>query len=169
MTGVRFVHGTAISDEMLSDCRREIVCVAYFLPFINLVEKLILGLDGRTFGLGLISLSAASGFLGWCSGVGQEAMAQETKTPVGAGSIRAANHELEQAVRAKLDSNGELRAAGLRVIADVTRNQVTLSGSVGSSELRQKAIELARGAQVGVSVNDRIEVRRNGTRSAPPS
>ncbi|HMF50797.1 MAG TPA: BON domain-containing protein [Candidatus Saccharimonadales bacterium] len=96
-------------------------------------------------------------------------MAQETKTPVGAGSIRAANHELEQAVRAKLDSNGELRAARLRVIADVTRNQVTLSGSVGSSELRQKAIELARGAQVGVSVNDRIEVRRNGTGSAPPS
>lgn len=132
------------------------------------MKKLILGLEGRIFGLVLISLSAAGGFLGWRGRVGQ-AMAQETKTPVGAGSIRAANHELEQAVRAKLDSNGELRAARLIVTADVTRNQVTLSGSVGSSALRQKAIELARGAQVGVSVNDRIAVRRNGARSAPPS
>ncbi len=132
------------------------------------MEKLILGVEGRIFGLALISLSAVSGFLGWRSWVGQEAMAQEAKTPMGAGSIRAANHELEQAVQAKLDGNGELRAARLRVIADVTRNQVTLSGSVGSSELRQKAIELARSAQVGVSVNDRIEVRRNGTRNAPP-
>ena len=133
------------------------------------MEKLILGVEGRIFGFVLISLSAASGFLDWRGWVGQEAMAEETKTPVGAGSIRAANHELEQAIRAKLDSNGELRAARLMVTADVTRNQVTLSGSVGSSALRQKAIELARGAQVGVSVNDRIEVRRNGTRSAPPS
>ena len=95
-------------------------------------------------------------------------MAQEQKTPVGVGSVSAANHELEQVVRAKLTSDDQLRDARLVVTADVTRNQVTLSGSVPSSTLRQKAIELARSAQVDVSVNDRIEVRRNATKNAPP-
>jgi osmotically-inducible protein OsmY len=75
---------------------------------------------------------------------------------------------LEQAVRIKLDSNDELRAAGLVDTPDVTRNEVTLSGSVASSTLRDKAIELARGAQVGVIVNDRIEVRRSATKRAAP-
>jgi osmotically-inducible protein OsmY len=131
------------------------------------VGKLTSGLEFQIFALVFVSLSAATGFSGCRSWKVHEAMAQEVKAPVGAGSVSAANYELEQAVRAKLGSDKELRGASIVVIADVTRNQVTLSGSVASSALRQKAIELARSAQVGVSVNDRIEVSR--TRNAPSS
>ena len=118
--------------------------------------------------LALVSLSVAGIWFGWHSSAGKTAVAQEIKTPIGAGSVKAANQQLEEAVRIKLRSDEELREARLTVTADVTRNQVTLSGALASSALREKAIELARGAQVGVIVNDRIEVRRHSTRSPAP-
>lgn len=118
--------------------------------------------------LALASLSAAGVWFGWHNLPGKTAVAQETKTPIGVGSVKTANQQLEEAVRIKLRSNEELREARLTVTADVTRNQVILSGALASSALREKAIELARGAQVGVIVNDRIEVRRNSTTSPAP-
>lgn len=116
----------------------------------------------------LVSLSTAGIWFGRHNSAGPTAVAQENKTPIGVGSIKTANQQLEEAVRIKLRSDEELREARLMVSADVTRNQVTLSGSVASSTLREKAIELARGAQVGVIVNDRIEVRPNSTRTPTP-
>lgn len=91
----------------------------------------------------------------------QEDSPPGSKLPSGAGSVRAANQELEQAVHAKLDSDTGLREARLAVTADVTRNQVTLSGVVPSSALRAKAVESVREVQVGVIVVDRMEVKPN--------
>jgi osmotically-inducible protein OsmY len=47
-----------------------------------------------------------------------------------------------------------VRKAELRVRADITKNEVTLSGTVESEAVRSRAVELA--AHVGVVVNDRM-------------
>jgi osmotically-inducible protein OsmY len=70
--------------------------------------------------------------------------------------------ELENAVKAKLQSDEQLRNALIRVSADAERNAVTLSGTVPSEEARNKAVELAKSAHSGIAVNDQIEVKPVG-------
>ena len=77
----------------------------------------------------------------------------------GAGSPSSANAELEEAVNSTFRSDKQLRKASLKVEADVTKNEVTLSGTVESEAIRAKAVELTKTAHVGVVVNDRITVR----------
>jgi osmotically-inducible protein OsmY len=89
-----------------------------------------------------------------------QAMAQ--KKPLGAGAPDAANAKLEEAVRGKLAGDARLRDSAIVVSADVTRNSVTLSGTAPSEAARQRAVELAREAQVGVAVHDRIRIARAG-------
>jgi osmotically-inducible protein OsmY len=96
----------------------------------------------------------------------ENAMAQ-AKKPIGAGDAGKANAKLEAAVKAKLDADAQLKAAQLSVSADVTRNAVTLAGSVSSEELRRRAVELAREAQAGVLVNDRIVVKPRASSAGP--
>jgi osmotically-inducible protein OsmY len=99
----------------------------------------------------------------------EEALAQETKKPLGIGSAKKANAELEAAVRAKLDSDPQLKGTQIAVSADVTRNQVTLSGTVPSEALRAKAVELPKSAQSGVVVSNKISVKAQESRSVPSS
>jgi osmotically-inducible protein OsmY len=80
---------------------------------------------------------------------------------LGVGNPNAANAKLEDAVRAALATDEKLRHAQLQVQADVTKNQVTLSGAVESEAARMRAIELAKTAQVGVTVDDKITVRKS--------
>lgn len=63
-------------------------------------------------------------------------------------------------MRARLAEDGQLRAANLAVTADVTNNQVTLSGVVGSEALKQRAGEIAKAAHAGVIVQNKIQVKR---------
>jgi hypothetical protein len=70
--------------------------------------------------------------------------------------------ELENAVKAKLQSDQQLRSASIDVSADAEKNAVTLSGTVPSQEARQKAVELARSAHSGITVNDQMEVKPVG-------
>jgi outer membrane lipopolysaccharide assembly protein LptE/RlpB len=67
--------------------------------------------------------------------------------------------ELEDAVKAKLQSDEQLRSASIRVSADAEKNAVTLSGTVPSEEARNKALELAKSAHSGLTINDKIEVK----------
>jgi osmotically-inducible protein OsmY len=67
--------------------------------------------------------------------------------------------DLENAVRAKLETNPQLKSADLSVNADAVRNEVTLSGTVRTHAAREKAIELAKSAKPGVAVNDKIDVK----------
>lgn len=53
----------------------------------------------------------------------------------------------------------QVRKADLSVQADVTKNEVTLSGTVESEAVRSKAVELAKTAHVGVVVNDKMTVK----------
>ncbi len=91
----------------------------------------------------------------------------DTKKPLGAGDAGKANAKLEQAVKAKLDEDAEIKAAKLTVSADVTRNHVTLAGTVASEALRERAVELAKSAHAGVIVNDKIQVKRAAPRAGP--
>ena len=86
----------------------------------------------------------------------------------GAGSPASANNSLEKAVRAKFESDGQLKTANIRVDADVTKNQVALSGTVESEALRSKAVELAKSTQVGVIVNDKLNVKASQSNTMPP-
>jgi len=79
------------------------------------------------------------------------------------GSPTATNAKLEEAVYSMLRRDNGLRTANLKVDADVTKNEVTLSGTVDSDVMREKAVELAKTAQVGVVVNNRIKVRQGTT------
>jgi len=45
----------------------------------------------------------------------------------------------------------------------MTKYEITLSGTVDSEAMRDKAVELAKTAQVGVVVNDRMKVRQGAT------
>jgi osmotically-inducible protein OsmY len=49
----------------------------------------------------------------------------------------------------------------------VTKNEVTLSGTVESEAMRAKAVELAKGAQVGVIVTNRISVKQRQSNLPP--
>ena len=81
------------------------------------------------------------------------------KTTTGSSAAKISDSDLEQAIRAKFDSDAQLKEAKLDVDADVDKNEVTLSGTVGSQEARSKAIELAKGVQPGLTVNDKNDVK----------
>jgi outer membrane lipopolysaccharide assembly protein LptE/RlpB len=70
--------------------------------------------------------------------------------------------ELENAVKAKLQSDEQLRNASINVSADAEKNAVTLSGTVPSQDARNKAVELAKSAHSGITVKDQIEVKPVG-------
>jgi osmotically-inducible protein OsmY len=66
--------------------------------------------------------------------------------------------ELERTIRAKFANDEILKRAELDVIVQADKN-ATLSGTVSSAQLRDQAIQLARSAQSGLTVNDKIAVR----------
>lgn len=69
------------------------------------------------------------------------------------------NAELENKVKAKFNTDAHLNAANLSVAANVDRNEITLSGTVGSEALRTKAVELAKSAHEGLIVTTKIDVK----------
>ena len=62
-------------------------------------------------------------------------------------------------MQAKLESDLQLKDAKLDVDADVDKNEVTISGTVRSQDLRTKAVELTKSVQTGLTVNDKIDVK----------
>jgi osmotically-inducible protein OsmY len=66
---------------------------------------------------------------------------------------------LEKAIKTMFARDEQVRKADLSVRADVTKNEVTLSGTVESEAVRSKAVELAKTAHVGVVVNDKMTVK----------
>ena len=74
-------------------------------------------------------------------------------------TARLSDSELQKVVRAKLESDAQLKEADISVIAIGERNEITLSGTVRTHAAREKAIELAKSATPGVLVNDKIAVK----------
>lgn len=89
---------------------------------------------------------------------GTTAPAPGTAAPKSADS-KMSNSDLEKAVKTKLSADEQLRTANLDVDANADKNEVTISGTVQSQDHRNKAIELAKSAHSGVTVNDKIDVK----------
>jgi osmotically-inducible protein OsmY len=85
--------------------------------------------------------------------------AHAASSPTGLGSPSAANAKLEEAVKSMFAQNEPAGTAELSVRADVTKNEVTLSGMVESEAVRSRAVELAKTAHIGVVVNDKMIVK----------
>lgn len=77
-------------------------------------------------------------------------------------AAKVADIDLELAIRAKLESDQDLKQLPLSVTADADKNEVTISGTVPSDDVRSKAIELAKAAKPGLNINDEIEVKPAG-------
>ena len=75
---------------------------------------------------------------------------------------KMSNADLEKAIKARLESDNDIKQANLSVDADMSENKATIKGQVASQDLRAKAVELAKSAQPGVTINDEIEVRPAG-------
>ncbi len=67
--------------------------------------------------------------------------------------------DLENAVKAKLESDDELRVANINVNADIDKKEITLSGTVTSQEQRKRVLDLAKEAYAGLTINDKIDVK----------
>jgi BON domain len=85
--------------------------------------------------------------------------AHAASPPTGLGSPSAANAKLEEAVKSMFAQDEQVGTAKLSVRADVTKNEVILSGMVESEAVRSRAIELAKTAHVGVAVNDKMTIK----------
>lgn len=81
-----------------------------------------------------------------------------TMTPSEPGTPMS-DSDLEKAIHTKLESDDALKQAKLSVNADAKENKVTISGTVVSQEMREKAVELAKSAQPGIIIEDEINVK----------
>src|SRR5260370_33026644 len=77
--------------------------------------------------------------------------ATTTKSP-------ATNSDLEQQVKAQLSADQQLGPAAINVSADADKNQVTLSGTVWTEEMRNQAVNAVQNVRPGLTVVDKSEV-----------
>jgi osmotically-inducible protein OsmY len=96
----------------------------------------------------LVSLSLAYG----CN-KGPESTTQAAREP------RMTDSDLKNIVETRIKSDAELRDADLSVSADAEKNWVTLSGTVPTEGMRTRAVEMARAAHAGLTVDDKIDVK----------
>ena len=112
-----------------------------------------------------VSWSVVAGFLGLTligvslSLKGCAAADSRESTTGPTSKAQMTNSELEEKIKARFKTDAQLNAANLSVDANVDRNEITLSGTVGSESLRTKAIELAKSAHAGLIVTTKIDVK----------
>jgi len=85
---------------------------------------------------------------------GRESTTQAAREP-----RRMSNSDMKKQIETQMNSDPELRDANLSVSVDADNNRVTLSGTVPSEALRTRAIEMARTAQPGIMIDDKIDVK----------
>jgi osmotically-inducible protein OsmY len=74
-------------------------------------------------------------------------------------ATKMTDSELEDKIKAKLNSDAQLKAADLSVSADADKNEATISGEVGTQALRSKAVAMAKEASAGLILTDKIDVK----------
>ena len=90
---------------------------------------------------------------------GKDDRTPASESTPGAAATKMSDADLEKTIRAKLESDDAVKQANLSVSVDVADNKATLSGTVVSQDLRNKAIDLAKSAQPGLIVEDKIDVK----------
>ncbi len=92
-------------------------------------------------------------------GVGFLLMAGCSQTGSTTSASGMTNSELEQAIHSRLDADPQLKAADLNVDANAKDSKVRLSGTVPTEDLRNQAVQMAKAAQPGLEITDKIEVK----------
>ena len=91
---------------------------------------------------------------------GTESRTQAAREP------RMTDSDLKNKIETQLKSDPQLHDANLSVSADADRNWATLSGTVQTEAMRTRAVEMARAAHPGLTIDDKIDVKpREVTRS----
>src|SRR5919109_2034465 len=122
------------------------------------------------FGIGSIACDRgaerrtdATGTKREATGEKRDATAKRSESPGMPSDVgRAAkmsDSDLKKEVESKIKSDDKLKSAKIDVDANADKNEVTLKGTVPSEDMRSKAVELAKSAQPGVTVNDKIDVK----------
>jgi len=83
----------------------------------------------------------------------------ESTDPTKKPAANMSDSELENKIKAKFDSDAQLKVADLSVSADAEKNEATISGVVGTQSLRTKAVDLAKEASPGLILTDKIDVK----------
>jgi hyperosmotically inducible periplasmic protein len=83
----------------------------------------------------------------------------ESTDPRNKPAANMTDSELENKIKAKFDSDAQLKAADLSVSADADKNEATISGEVGTQALRSKAVAMAKEANPGLILTDKIDVK----------
>ena len=103
--------------------------------------------------LGLTLLGVSLSLNGCAAAGSREATTGQTS------KAQMTNSELEEEIKARFKTDARLVAANLSVDANVNRNEITLSGTVGSEWLRTKALELAKSEHADMTVTTKIDVK----------
>jgi hyperosmotically inducible periplasmic protein len=74
-------------------------------------------------------------------------------------ATKMTDSQLEDKIKAKFDSDAQLKASDLSVSADADKNEATISGEVGTQALRSKAVAMAKEASPGLILTDKIDVK----------
>ncbi len=91
--------------------------------------------------------------------LGMAACDSANSTTSGAGQPKISDSDLKTAIKTKLDSDAQLKAADIGVSADGDDNTATLSGTVETQAMRTRAVDLARSAHAGLIITDKIDVK----------
>jgi osmotically-inducible protein OsmY len=75
----------------------------------------------------------------------------------GTNSAASSNSQMEQSIKTQLSSDPQLQ--GIAVYAAADKNEVTLSGTVPTEDLRTKAVDLAKNGRPNLVVTDKIDVQ----------
>jgi osmotically-inducible protein OsmY len=75
----------------------------------------------------------------------------------GTNSSASSNSDMEQSIKTQLSSDPQLQVIGVDAKAD--KNEVTLSGTVPTEDLRTKAVDLAKTGRPNLVVTDKIDVQ----------
>lgn len=66
--------------------------------------------------------------------------------------------DVEKVLKERFNSDPQLRDSDIDVSANADNNEIRLSGTVHSEEIRQRAVQIAQGSVPGFSVSDTIDV-----------
>jgi len=83
----------------------------------------------------------------------------EPNGPASTSNGKTTDSELENKIKAKFDSDAQIRTAELSVSANADKNEATISGTVGTQALRTRAVNLAKETSSGLIIADRIVVK----------
>src|SRR5574341_2432079 len=74
-------------------------------------------------------------------------------------TTKMTDSEMANKIKATLDSDAQIKVADLRVNADAEKNEATISGTVETQALRNRAVALAKETISGLILTDKIVVK----------